>query len=103
MVNLALICSFSRMRSHLGLGSVKREEIPNEILRAVAEILRGSTFVKLSDDGRSLLLSQILNQLLLLELSLTRLLLFPFSDISAEICEFYGHWKLYFLSLRSSF
>ncbi|GLU14506.1 hypothetical protein SLE2022_310710 [Rubroshorea leprosula] len=52
MVSLALLCTFSRMRNYLGLGRMKRDEIPERILDGVAEILRKSDFLKVSDDGR---------------------------------------------------
>lgn len=52
LVSLALICSFSKMRNFLGLGRLKRDEIPERILMGVAEILRKSKFLKVSDDGR---------------------------------------------------
>lgn len=51
MVSLALICSFSRMRGHLSLGDVKAEEVPEDTVKAVAETLRKSTFLKISEDG----------------------------------------------------
>ena len=51
VVSLALICSFSRMRSHLNLGDVKPEDVSEDTLKAVAEILRNSTTLKVSDDG----------------------------------------------------
>ncbi|CAL1400283.1 unnamed protein product [Linum trigynum] len=53
MVSLALICSFSRLRGYLGLGkTMTKDEIPDKVLNSVAEILRGSEFLKVSDDGR---------------------------------------------------
>ena len=51
VVSLALICSFSRMRNYLGLGTRKRDDIPDNIIKAVAEILRKSEFLKVSEDG----------------------------------------------------
>ncbi|MQL81223.1 hypothetical protein Taro_013676 [Colocasia esculenta] len=51
LVNLALICSFTRMRSHLGLGTVKPEEVPEETVLSVAEVLRKSSVLKVSEDG----------------------------------------------------
>lgn len=50
-ISLALVCSFSRMRILLGLGAVRQEEIREETLSAVAEALKKSTFVKVSEDG----------------------------------------------------
>ncbi|CAA3028520.1 la 1 [Olea europaea subsp. europaea] len=52
MVSLALICSFSRMRGHLGLGDAKPEDVSEDTVKAVAETLRTSTFLKVSDDGK---------------------------------------------------
>lgn len=51
MVSLALICSFKRMKEHLNLGNVKSEDIPEDTLKAVAETLRKSSSLKLSEDG----------------------------------------------------
>ncbi|KAJ6844787.1 la protein 1-like [Iris pallida] len=52
LVSLGLICSFTRMRNHLGLGNVKAEEIPEETVAAVSEALRKSTLLKVSEDGK---------------------------------------------------
>ncbi|KAM7490368.1 hypothetical protein LguiA_033289 [Lonicera macranthoides] len=52
MVSLALICSFSRMRTHLGLGDAKPEDVPEDTVMAVAETLRTSSFLKISEDGK---------------------------------------------------
>ncbi|XP_038696175.1 la protein 1-like isoform X2 [Tripterygium wilfordii] len=52
MVSLALICSFSRMKNHLKLANVKPEEVPGDVVKAVAETLRKSTFLKVSEDGK---------------------------------------------------
>ncbi|PWA74866.1 hypothetical protein CTI12_AA248270 [Artemisia annua] len=53
MVSLALICSFSRMRGHLGLGEVKAEDVPEETVEAVAETIKTkSTTLKISEDGK---------------------------------------------------
>lgn len=51
VVSLALICSFSRMRTHLGLGDAKPEDVPEDTVMAVAETLRTSSFLKISEDG----------------------------------------------------
>ncbi|KAL6216457.1 hypothetical protein ACLB2K_009680 [Fragaria x ananassa] len=51
MISLALICSFSRMRGHLGLGDLKADAIPEDSVKAVAETLRKSTTLKISEDG----------------------------------------------------
>jgi len=53
VVSLALICSFSRMRSHLGLeGEVKPDTVPEETVLAVAEVLRRSSSLRISEDGK---------------------------------------------------
>ncbi|CAN4128186.1 unnamed protein product [Withania somnifera] len=52
LVNLALICSFSRMRSHLDLGVVKPEDISDDTIQSVAEALKASSFLKISEDGK---------------------------------------------------
>ncbi|KAM3687761.1 hypothetical protein ACB098_10G101500 [Castanea mollissima] len=52
LVDLALICSFSRMRGHLNLGNMKPDEVPEDTVKAVAETLKTSTFLKLSEDGK---------------------------------------------------
>ncbi|KAL9250467.1 La protein 1-like protein [Drosera capensis] len=51
LVSLALICSFSKMRGHLSLGEAKPEDISEETLMAVANTLRTSGFLKVSEDG----------------------------------------------------
>ncbi|CAA0810579.1 La protein 1 [Striga hermonthica] len=51
LISLALISSFSRMRGHLGLGEVKPEDVPEDTIKAVAETLRTSTFLRVSEDG----------------------------------------------------
>ncbi|CAD6260400.1 unnamed protein product [Miscanthus lutarioriparius] len=53
LASLALICSFSRMRSHLGLeGDVKPDTVPEETVLAVADVLRRSTALRVSEDGK---------------------------------------------------
>ena len=53
VASLALICSFSRMRSHLGLeGDVKPDTVPEETVLAVADVLRRSTALRVSEDGK---------------------------------------------------
>ncbi|KAM0933663.1 putative lupus La protein [Dioscorea sansibarensis] len=54
LVSLALICSFTRMRNHLGLGNVKPEEVPEETVQAVAATLRKSAALKVSEDGKKI-------------------------------------------------
>ncbi|KAF9615412.1 hypothetical protein IFM89_023073 [Coptis chinensis] len=48
LVSLALICSFSRMRSHLGIEG----DVSEDTVKAVAQTLKPSGFLKLSDDGK---------------------------------------------------
>ncbi|XP_062226067.1 la protein 1-like [Phragmites australis] len=53
LVSMALICSFSRMRSHLGLeGDMKPETVPEETVLAVADVLRRSSALRVSEDGK---------------------------------------------------
>lgn len=40
------------MKEHLHLGNVKSEDIPEDTLKAVAETLRKSSSLKLSEDGQ---------------------------------------------------
>ncbi|KAL7159364.1 hypothetical protein ABFS83_01G022200 [Erythranthe nasuta] len=54
MVSLALICSFSRMRGHLSLGDVKPEDVSDDTVASVAETLKNSTFLRISEDGKSI-------------------------------------------------
>ncbi|CDP16159.1 unnamed protein product [Coffea canephora] len=52
MVSLALICSFSRMRTHLGIGDATPEDVSDDTVHSVAETLRTSSFLKVSEDGK---------------------------------------------------
>lgn len=52
LVSLALICSFTRMRNHLGLGDVKPDEVSEDTVLVVAETLRKSSSLKVSEDGK---------------------------------------------------
>ncbi|OMO91036.1 Lupus La protein [Corchorus olitorius] len=52
MVSLALICSFAKMRNHLKLAAVKAEDVPEDTVKAVAETLRTSSSLKVSEDGK---------------------------------------------------
>ncbi|KAH1131720.1 hypothetical protein J1N35_003098 [Gossypium stocksii] len=53
MVSLALICSFSKMRGHLNLTEVKKaEDVPDCTLKVVAQTLRTSSSLKVSEDGK---------------------------------------------------
>ncbi|KAA8525294.1 hypothetical protein F0562_007149 [Nyssa sinensis] len=54
LVSLALICSFSRMRNHLNLGNAKPEEVSEDTVKALAETLRNSSFLKVSEDGKKI-------------------------------------------------
>lgn len=51
VVDLSLICSFSRMRGHLELKHEMKDEIPEDTMKAVAETLRSSSTLKVSEDG----------------------------------------------------
>ncbi|XP_024006234.1 la protein 2 isoform X2 [Eutrema salsugineum] len=51
LVSLPLVCSFSRMRNLLGLGNIRREDIPKRIVEGVANLLRTSDFLKVSANG----------------------------------------------------
>lgn len=52
LVGLPLICSFARMRDHLGLG--KSDDIPEETVLSVAEVLRKSSSLRVSEDGKKI-------------------------------------------------
>lgn len=52
LVGLPLICSFARMRSHLGLG--KSDDVPEEMVLSVAEVLRKSSSLRVSEDGKKI-------------------------------------------------
>ncbi|CAI5979589.1 unnamed protein product [Closterium sp. NIES-64] len=49
-VPLALLCTFSRMRKHLGV--LPDAPVPAHLVRATYEVLQASTFLKFSDDGK---------------------------------------------------
>ncbi|KAJ8773049.1 hypothetical protein K2173_028226 [Erythroxylum novogranatense] len=51
MVSLGLICSFRKMRGYLKLGDPKPEDVPEDTVKAVAETLRKSSALKISEDG----------------------------------------------------
>lgn len=51
VVSLALICSFNRMRKHLKLEEVKSAEVPDDTVKAVAQALKDSALVRVSEDG----------------------------------------------------
>ncbi|XP_057969331.1 la protein 1-like [Malania oleifera] len=55
MVGLALICSFSRMRTYLGLGkNSKARDVPEATIKAVAEVLQNSSCLRISEDGKKI-------------------------------------------------
>ncbi|XP_023002329.1 la protein 1-like [Cucurbita maxima] len=55
MVDLSLVCSFSRMKGHLHLAQdVKPDAIPEDTLKAVAETLKSSSTIKVSEDGKKI-------------------------------------------------
>lgn len=47
------------MRTHLGLGDAKPEDVPEDTVMAVAETLRTSSFLKISEDGEILRLCDV--------------------------------------------
>ncbi|RDX79519.1 La protein 1, partial [Mucuna pruriens] len=51
VISLPLICSFKRMRMHLNLGDARADEVPQDIVNAVAQTLRTSASLKVSEDG----------------------------------------------------
>ncbi|KGN62834.1 la protein 1 [Cucumis sativus] len=53
LVDLSLICTFSRMKGHLELKQdVTPENFPEDTMKAVAETLRTSSSLKVSEDGK---------------------------------------------------
>ncbi|CAH8378083.1 unnamed protein product [Eruca vesicaria subsp. sativa] len=52
LVSLGLICSFSKMRGYLKLGDSKGDEVPEDTIKAVADTLRTSSALKVSEDGK---------------------------------------------------
>ncbi|XP_037478321.1 la protein 1-like isoform X1 [Triticum dicoccoides] len=53
LASLALICSFAKMRSHLGLdATVKEDGVPETTVLAVAKVLRCSAALRVSEDGK---------------------------------------------------
>ncbi|CAL9241417.1 unnamed protein product [Arabidopsis halleri] len=52
LVSLPLVCSFSRVRNLLGLGNINREDFPPSIVDQVANLLRTSDFLKVSNNGQ---------------------------------------------------
>uniref|UniRef100_A0A2P2KLJ5 La protein 1 n=2 Tax=Rhizophora mucronata TaxID=61149 RepID=A0A2P2KLJ5_RHIMU len=52
MVSLGLICSFKKMRGYLKLGDARPEDVPEDTVKAVAETLRKSTSLNVSEDGK---------------------------------------------------
>lgn len=52
LISLPLVCSFSRMRNHLGLKEAGPDKVPAETTLAVAEVLRKSSSLRVSDDGQ---------------------------------------------------
>ncbi|KAG7545237.1 La-type HTH domain [Arabidopsis suecica] len=53
LVRLSLICSFCKMSGYLKLGNSKGDDIPEDTIKAVADTLRTSSALKISEDGRS--------------------------------------------------
>ncbi|MCO5561202.1 hypothetical protein L7F22_014822 [Adiantum nelumboides] len=54
LVSLPLVCSFGRMRNHLSLKESGPDKVPKETTEAVAEVLRKSTVLRVSDDGQKI-------------------------------------------------
>ncbi|KAF3529750.1 hypothetical protein DY000_02036762 [Brassica cretica] len=52
LVSLGLICSFSKMRAYLKLGDSKGDEVSEDTIKAVADTLRTSSALKVSEDGK---------------------------------------------------
>lgn len=52
LIDLSLLCSFQRMRSHLGVKESDPTKFPADKLAAVAEVLRKSTSLRVSEDGK---------------------------------------------------
>eukprot|EP00879_Flechtneria_rotunda_P012030 GHRR01012564.1.p1 GENE.GHRR01012564.1~~GHRR01012564.1.p1 ORF type:complete len:211 (+),score=68.44 GHRR01012564.1:1674-2306(+) len=50
-VDLSLVISFQRMRDLLKLGTVKPEDVSDEVVTAVADVLRGSSLLAVSESG----------------------------------------------------
>lgn len=75
VVDLALICSFSRMRGHLNLGNMKPDEVPEDTVKAVAKTLKTSSCLKLSEDGEFFIFL------------FSRLLLFLYSTLVSKIMQ----------------
>ncbi|XVF26772.1 hypothetical protein REPUB_Repub14bG0047300 [Reevesia pubescens] len=46
------VARLARMRNYLGLGKIRRDVVSEVIIKGVAEILRKSDFLKISDDGK---------------------------------------------------
>ncbi|KMZ63295.1 RNA-binding La domain-containing protein [Zostera marina] len=52
LVSLSLLCSFSQMKKHTGLKIQKGDDVPDETIQTLAGILRKSSFLKVSEDGK---------------------------------------------------
>ncbi|EFJ38575.1 hypothetical protein SELMODRAFT_70782, partial [Selaginella moellendorffii] len=59
LVSLSVICAFTRMRFHLRLSQTTPETIPKGVVAAVADVLRKSSFLKVSDDGMCLRVGRV--------------------------------------------
>lgn len=52
VVELSLLCTFQKMRKHLGVNESDPTKFPADKLAGVAEVLRNkSTFLRVSEDG----------------------------------------------------
>lgn len=86
VVSLSLICSFTRMKNHLGLdAALKPEDIPEEIVLAVADVLRSSTSLRISEDGKFLLIFIVVGLVVEESLCLPVLSLYNLFTVSAAV------------------